>query len=67
MLPEDKKNEDYSIIEKIIIVILWFMVYQIIGEKDLKKNGYITKHRSRIICVIIGIILYATIILLANI
>ncbi len=63
---ENKKNEDYSGIEKFFMILLWFMQYQV-GEIDLKKNGYIKKYRSRTTCIIIGIILYSIIIFLANI
>lgn len=61
----DIKDQDYSVIEKIGIVLLWFTSYRY--DTDLKKNGYITKHRSKVICVILGIILYTIIIVLANI
>jgi hypothetical protein len=59
------KEEDYSLIEKIGIVLFPFIFYRY--DTDLKKNGYITKSRSKIICVILGFLLYAIIILLSNI
>ena len=64
MTEEEKENEDYSIFEKIILVLLWFMAYK--WDNDLKENGYKTKYRSKIICVIVGILFYTSIVLFAN-
>ncbi len=61
----EKSDEDFSILVKIVIVLFWFSEWKY--RTGLKELGYTTKSRSRTICVIIGIILYSLIIILANI
>ena len=65
-IKEDKKNIDYSLLMKILIVLFWPMWYQF-TENDLKENGYYKKRRNKIICIIIGIVFYTIIIVIANI
>ncbi len=59
------KNEDYSPIYKLLIIILWWKEIQN-GDWNLKEHGYIRKYRSRIIYILIGIFFYTVIILCAS-
>jgi|GEM_PF-5539747 len=59
----DNKNEDYTLLEKFIIIVFWFDIFTMMSNADLKKNGYATKHKSRMQCMIIGVVLYSVILL----
>jgi hypothetical protein len=65
MTTEDNKDQDFSFFEKLVIVLLWFSAWMY--NTDLRENGYEKKYRSRKYCIIIGILLYALIILFANV
>lgn len=65
MINNDKQSEDYTIIEKIVMILFWPREMYI-GDWHLKREGYIIKHRSRLICIFIGMILYAILILSNN-
>lgn len=58
----DKKDEDYDIVEKIFMVIFWQIEIKYCPE--LKEKGYITKYRSRRLCITIGVLIYVVIIAL---
>jgi hypothetical protein len=53
--------EDYSLFEKIWIVVFW--PKQLLHGWYLKKEGYHLKAKNRIKLIIVGVILYASIIL----
>lgn len=61
---KSNKDEDYSFIEKILMILVPFDFYKY--DTDLKKNGYFTKRKSKILCVTLGFLFYTIIILLAN-
>lgn len=61
----DKSSEDYTIIEKFFMILFWPREMYI-GDWHLKSEGYTIKHRSRLICIVIGIIIYTIIILYYN-
>jgi hypothetical protein len=65
MNENEKQSEDYSIIEKILMTLFWFREMYI-GDWFLKRDGYTTKYKSRIICIITGMALYAILILCNN-
>jgi hypothetical protein len=58
----DKKDEDYDLIHKILMVIFW--ITELTNFPELKENGYITKLKSRRLCLTIGALIYATFIAL---
>jgi hypothetical protein len=53
--------EDYSLFEKIWIVIFW--PKQLLHGWYLKKEGYHLKAKNRIKLILVGVILYASIVL----
>lgn len=61
---EKRGKEDFSFLYKTYIVLLWWKEIQN-GDWDLNEKGYVVKHRNRILCICIGIVLYTIIILLA--
>ena len=61
--PDEKENADFTIIEKIVMVLFWVQTLKY--DTDLKVNGYSKKYRSRRFCIFFGIVLYSLIIVFA--
>jgi hypothetical protein len=59
---EEIDKEDFSILYKIFIILLWWKEIQN-GDWELKKKGFRQKYKSRITYIIIGMIFYTLIIL----
>ncbi len=60
---DEKGNEDYTIFEKIVMVLFWVQTLKY--DTDLKANGYSKKYRTRNFCIVLGILLYCLIIVFA--
>ena len=56
--------EDYSILEKILIVALW--PKELLHSWHLKKEGYTTKAASRLKLIILGVVIYALVVFISE-
>ncbi|MEI7595556.1 MAG: hypothetical protein WCK02_07405 [Bacteroidota bacterium] len=65
-MENNKNEEDFSITEKFLMIFFWFRAV-LIGDWNLRKDGYTLKHRNRLICIAIGILFYSIIVLYANV